>query len=502
MKKTLKRLAVVSLAVMMALSMSVSAFAVEELGGDNSMKEKPDDETGEVISKAGVKQNGQDVTEGEGAQEKSVRGTYTALDNTVRIDKEIIIFNTRSQNTIVYLPNVKYSYTIEPATVADGKTITDEYELTSVIRSGNAEALSTTAATVEFSNTQGIKTGNTTISNATYVTTNTNGAVAAGYFDISFDPTKFTKPGVYRYKITEAEDTKTRALAGVIKGADASKYKDERFLDVYVQNKDGGGYEIYGYALYEGTKDDEFNARENGDIKEITAKTNGFVSDKNDGKSQTYSTSENDVDLYLTSNVKVQKHTTGAMADKNNDFPFQIVIKNDTIKGDPAISYQSDLTTDGSEATGQVNTRVSMASGTATIGAAAATSDIKLKDGEFIYIYGIPGKNAASTVLVKEYNNTDDTYTVSAKYDNAAKDVKCGSDTGASVEMAKAATAELNAAQTIDITKVQDLAEITNQLDSISPTNVVMRYAPYLFMAAAAVLILLLLKRRKSEEEE
>ena len=43
--------------------------------------------------------------------------------------------------------------------------------------------------------------------------------------------------------------------------------------------------------------------------------------------------------------------------------------------------------------------------------------------------------------------------------------------------------------------------EVANNLDSISPTNVVMRFAPYLFILGGAVVLLAVSRRRKAEQE-
>ena len=503
-RKHIRTLSTLLLAIAMIFTMGMSVFAeegIEELGADNSMITQPTDETSNVISKGGVKQNGEDVVE----NGTSTHGDFTALKNTVRIDKEIIIFNTRAKDTIVYLPNVKYNYAIAPVDVPTGagtKHNTDEYNLSGTIYKGEADALTTTSADVSFSNTAGIKTGNTIISNDIYVTTKTSGVAAAGYFDISFNPAKFARPGIYRYKITESEDsTLTRANAGVIKGNTEANYKDDRFLDVYVKNNAAGtSFDIYGYVLYEGASDDSFSAKNDNGYNDLTAKTNGFVSNKNDDSGQSYSSTEDDVDLYLTSNVKIMKKIEGAMGDKGHEFPFQAVIHNETITSDPIISYQ-ELLKDGVEDTSVVNNPVTMTGGTATIGAADADSGIKLKDQEFLYVYGIPGKNAASTVQATEFNDTTDVYSVSAKYNTEAKKVQSEEKVDTVVTMDLGKTAAYEKAQTINISEEKDDVEITNKLNSISPTNVVMRFAPYLFILGGAMMLLVTSRRRKAEQE-
>jgi len=153
------------------------------------------------------------------------------------------------------------------------------------------------------------------------------------------------------------------------------------------------------------------------------------------------------------------------------------------------------------EDTSVVNNPVTMTGGTATIGAADADSGIKLKDQEFLYVYGIPGKNVASTVQATEFNDTTDVYSVSAKYNTEAKKVQSEEKVDTVVTMDLGKTAAYEKAQTINISEEKDDVEITNKLNSISPTNVVMRFAPYLFILGGAMMLLVTSRRRKAEQE-
>lgn len=490
-KSLLRKVIAITLALTVALTMGMNVFAADQtdLGEDKS--HKPSDNN-KVISKDGVLEDGADV----GGTDAGQYGVYQGVGNTVTLYKDIVIFNTRTDNTDVYLPNIKFEYAVSAVTPAENKTITDEYGLKGTIHEGVADAAPSDPASVEYNNTTatGIKQEGTGDA-VKKVTTNTNGVAARGSFDLTFDPSKFTKPGVYRYKVTETPASGfSRDTAGVTNDT----YHDYRYLDVYVQNKEGGGYEIYGFVLFESTnKDTEFDAKD----APLTAKTNGFVSDKFDKQSEAYSKTEKGVDIYETSNVKISKAITGAMADKNNKFPFKATVANGTITKDPIISYKvvangGELTTTGN------NPTKTMTGGTAVIGSATATvaDGMELKDKDYVYIYGVPGKNAASNVVAEEYNNTDEVYKVSAKYDTT--DLKIvASTTGTVADMNAKATAKNQTAQDLDITKAEDELAVTNNLAAISPTNVVTRYAPFLLILAAAILLLVLRRRSRSSEE-
>ncbi len=509
MKSKFKALSTVLLAIIMVFAMSISAFAASgdgsNLGTDNSIN--PDNSG--IISNGGVREDGRDSGEKD-ANNNATHGLFNGVGNTVTLDKEIVIFNTRSTDTVVYLPNIRYEYTVAAVDVNNAtgseKYITDEYGNKGAINDGVAAAINNSGTPyVEFNNgatgTAGISGTGMTAVTTPYVTTKTDGFAAEGHFNLTFDPTKFSKPGIYRYSVTEAPASGfSKAAAGII---DNGTYNSVRYLDVYVQNKsDNSGLEIYGYVCFEDIQDKEFTANPG---TAITTKTNGFVSEKNDTIKNVYSKTEEGVDIYETSNVKVQKVITGAMADKTHTFPFEAVLDTVNITKDPIVCYVK--VAKGVTETTTANTNpTTLTGGDGIIGAASASGTLKLGDEEFIYIYGIPGKTTAtstgeSKVLVKEFNDTSEVYTVTGTYDTADKEMKSGSDIGNSVKMNASATGEFNAAQTILINNEKDDVVVTNKLNSVSPTNVVMRYAPYLFILGAGILLLVMSRRRRSEEE-
>lgn len=494
----IKRVGALALAAVMTMGMSASVFASSaDLGEDKSLV---DDST--VISKAGVNQNGTGVdSDNDGTNESA---TYTAVGNTISIDKEIVIFNTNTSGTVVYLPNITYNYTIAPATVASDKHITDEFGISGTIYSGdlkNNTALQTTSASVVYANTtntNGITDG--TDNNITYVKTNDDGIAARGSFDIRFDPTKYPHAGVYRYLITEIADN--RQTAAVVN----NNYNNTRYLDVYVKNSDSGDtLEIYGYVLFEGTADSEFGALNSG-VAEKT-KTNGFVSDKYDTEGQEYSNTEEDVDIYNTANLKIEKQVSGALADKTNEFPFQAVITTNAT-ANPIISYVYDEEENAPNGSNVVETTKTLSNGVGKIGAAnATTADIfTLKHNDYIYIYGIPynqvtavANNGTTTavdtgasVVVTEYNNTTDTYAPTATYNDTTTMLSNTTLT---------ATNTVNTTATLNVKKTtEDVLIVTNSLDAVSPTNVVLRFAPFIIMAAFALVLFVVFRRQRDEK--
>lgn len=504
--KTLRKIGAIVLAIMMIAVVGLaSASAVEETSQDTNKKTdgKPN-----PLSSAGVV----DGTTSDGTK---ITGA-TAQDNTVRIFKEIVMFNAKANTpkTVVYLPNITYNYTIAGANVTDNsKYITDEFGSKILIQDGVDAALSTKTASVAYSATNGISSTSgsasaVTISTTPYISTNTAGEVARGYFDITFDVTKFPHAGVYRYVITEATTgTNDRAAAGIYN----YEYTNTRYLDVYVMNdptetEGADTYQIYGYVLFDGTADTEFNGKTaTADLTQSTSgKTNGFVSNTKDGATGGYTPNEDDVDLYYTYNLKIEKQVDGALGDKTNEFPFQVDFTNSTITTAAKFTYRYD-SVDGSSAEPTTKT---FSSGTATIGSATATvaDSFSLKDDEYIYVYGIPSyaynsytgvTPVLTTAVVTEYNNTYDIYKVGATFNNTQDATLVGTAT-----MASTATAATTSTDSL-ITTDMDVFVVTNTIDAVSPTGYVTRFAPYvLILIGGVALLIIAIKRRKHTEEE
>ncbi|MBS6396068.1 MAG: hypothetical protein KH452_02780 [Clostridiales bacterium] len=120
---------------------------------------------------------------------------------------------------------------------------------------------------------------------------------------VDFANVTFTKPGIYRYVITEESTNNT----------DITNDKTAvRYLDVYVVN-DGNGYKIASQALFSG------NAT---DVPTKDGNSYKYAS-KNDGFTNTYTTYE----------LTLDKTVTGTMGDKGNLFKFTINFTNGPANG-------------------------------------------------------------------------------------------------------------------------------------------------------------------------
>ena len=117
-----------------------------------------------------------------------------------------------------------------------------------------------------------------------------------------------------------------------------------------------------------------------------------------------------------------------------------------------------------------------------------------LGNGKTLIIKGLP---TTAKFEVSETNPTTDKYEATATVANIT-----GATAVSKAELAGGA--ELAVVTGGDIAKASDAVtiDVTNELGTISPTNVVMRFAPYLFILGAAIVLLVMMRRRKTHNAE
>lgn len=444
MKNTLKKLGAIALVLMLMMSLSVNAFA------DNA-----------------VLNNGIAGDQNDNASKQ---------ENTILILKELKVYNTTGGN--IYLPTVGYTYTITSETVANTTTVTDGHAHQGLVYAGDVSALDAASKTVSFSATT--TSGYGADGSAATITQPTAAAVAGtsyyGGFTVTVTPDTLGHPGIFRYKITEAEDaTNTLAKAGVVHQND--NYQAVRYLDVYVRravatDSVSSTYVVYGYVLWTPTSEQNQNTS----IPTVT-KESGWVGD-------------NGGDEYNTYNLVVTKAITGNLADKNHQFPFQVVFTSPNATA-ATIHYTA---TNGTPATQTTATLSSAA--TTTIGALSNSSALKLKDQGSVTFYGIP---AGVTATVQEMNDTYDVYT--AKATITANTAQTYTDNAVQAGANATIISNLdNATTTAAVGTADTKTEWTNEMTVVSPTGVVMRVAPYALMLIGGLVLLVISRRRKAEE--
>jgi hypothetical protein len=445
-------------------------------------------------------------------------------DNSFSIKKEILLFNV--DNSQILDPNVVYTYTVSAVNVTDGETTVTGYVLgdnskttSAVVKDGISGAVTIqgrkenaitghdgAAATVtgEAGTTTTITFGG---DNGTKHTTKDEGAsiassdtqVTTGYIDVSVNEAAIYAagkgPGIYRYKISDTTAPETLTASGITR---QDNYITDLYLDIYVKNNTSNdGYKVYGYVLFKEGATPGVNT----DL-DILFSSGTSESVKVDG--YTVLSEVSLVDSYHTYNVEVSKTTTGDLADKRNNFPFQVDLTNIVITSQDDFYYV--ITKDGSKLD-EVKTSLAN-NGSKTIGSASSTvaDNLALQDGDKILITGLP---VSTKIDVTEYNNTYDLYTASAKdeseavlnMDNTVASGAAASDV-ASVPLATIQTASIHTLKDIDYTDSKDIVAITNNIETISPTGYVARIAPYALILIAGIALLIVAKKRKPAKEE
>ena len=440
--KHLKKISSIFLALIMVLAMGTSVFATDDQAG--------------TLKNNGVVKN----------------ADHSSVGTTLSIPKGITVYGSLDK---VYGPTITYSYTIAPVDPVTGAKIIDFNNVEHIVVAGptGSASLSEDNMTAEFtSSEQTLKNGSVEITDD---------------ITVSIDTTKFLKPGVYRYVITDTTQTSALFAAGITRPDD---YNTKRYLDVYVKyNSDETAFEVYGYVLNDANlatiegKDDQ-------PLEWVTpeAKSSGFIA-----SSETSGTGKG-TDEYHTIDVNVTKLVTGSMGDKTNEFPFPIAVSNS------GLYYYS------GEAASEPKSVSSLTSGAGT----SITGNLKNED--VFYIYGL---NPKATVTYAEKNNTADVYNLTVKdskdnFVNDPDEVKLEKRAieGNAVLSTKALTvsnydADNSTTSVKAVIAASDNKAIsfTNDLSEISPTNVVMRFAPYLFILGGAMMLLVASRRRKSDQE-
>lgn len=255
------------------------------------------------------------------AEEGSTTPHLPVNDNKVTIASKL----TMDENAMV--PNVMFNYSIAPAS---------KNELTSTggmpVTAGVDGAVSLSPASVNYSDE---KLNHENAGGTTTITAQLSAVL---------DASKFTAPGIYRYKITQTPPE--------LDGLDVAH--EELFLDVYVENGNAG-LVANGCTLS--------TAAGSGD------KTSGF---------------EN---KYVTHKLTIEKVVDGNQGDKNKDFDFTV-----TIKGADGEAYKYATVKGGTTTPNEIKA----ASGTAI--------SVRLKNGESVIFYGLSSEDKF-TVTEADYRS-------------------------------------------------------------------------------------------------
>ena len=265
--------------------------------------------------------------------------------------------------------------------------------------------------------------------------------------DVTFDfsEVNFTEAGIYRYNVTET-------LGETNVGADIAIDVDNEntgayILDVYVQKESNGGFTPFAYVL---SKDG--------------AMTEDF------GNDETTATYQNKVDRitneYTTYDLTVSKTIVGDMAANSFDFTIDLA-------GVPAdVIFRQD------------NTDFE--------GGADVALTAKLGNEQSTTITGLP---STVSYKIQEAVNQLEGYQVEVAVNNESAGAQYSwiGDEGSAEAFGSSDAAVIG--------KFDTKVDYTNTLNNISPTGLVLRYAPYILILAAGIALVVIAVRRKSRED-
>lgn len=281
---------------------------------------------------------------------------YTAIPGTTTAFNKNLVVDSTAQ-----IPAVEFGFTIEAGTPVAATA--DTMEILAGPVTANAPTVENAVFTSGMTTTAGTPTDDT----------DTTKKFATDSVTVDFTGVEFTKPGVYRYVITEQANT----LSGVTNDADATRY-----LDVFVVYENDA-LAVSSYAL-------------RADATNISLSTGEYATDAG-VKSSGYTNSMASHDLEFA------KAITGNQADKNKQFKFTLAITDANpglytveVSRDDVVKSDSNVTANAGEYTITV-----AADGT-------CTAYFYLADGDTVKVLDLPeGYGYTVTEAPEDYDSTE-----------------------------------------------------------------------------------------------
>ncbi len=392
--------------------------------------------------------------------------------NVVNIPKGISFRYDASGQVYFYPPDITYHYTIAPAAPPTGTA------------NGGVAVMPGPADSASI-------TGQPTFTSAERQLHNTGDEVIK-YITVTIDPTKFTKPGIYRYIITDETPISDLYNAGIVRKGDTPSlsYVPTRYLDVYVNSaSDDSTLEVGSYVL----------TTTNETTYDTAGKSIGYLDADNNG-----------FDSYRNYATMLKKVVSGSMGDRTHDFPFTVTIDND---GKPY--HYIKYTIEGAGRGTRVNATDSHWVFVGENSVPELTS-ITLKHNEALVVRGL---YAHANFYYTETNDTAETYKVAVDY---IKDGTGGGETDENyvAETVVAPTGTLsygsasapilvsdyetyNSTTSVSYSAVPQkgrIVQFTNKINAISPTGIILRFIPFVVLAGFAGLLLVLAGKTKRKE--
>ena len=265
---------------------------------------------------------------------------------------------------------------------------------------------------------------------------------------VDFSSVTYAQPGIYRYVISVAQGENNETKDDITLDSNGAGTKGTNYLDVYVQ-RINDSLQITNYIL----------------MKDVETPT---YSGENASRTVVYS---NKIDTithtYKTYTLTITKTVNGSMA--KSDYTFTVALN---VPGG-ALAKGAD----GGYATGTTSSTVDLGKTTPSV-----------------TLEGLP---SASTYAIKEAVALIEGYQVTVTDDNSNV-----TNVNALYKAIGTDGYGFEAADAVKLGAVDVNVGFTNTLEAISPTGVILRFAPYVFMLAAGAALLVLSRRRRMSEED
>ena len=355
---------------------------------------------------------------------------------------------------------------------------TPKTAFTYTIANGTAVDATATTPKIEAGVTDGAKFADAAAGKASFVVNDTEKTKT---LTITLDPSKFGAAGIYRYTLTQTALSTAQTAIGIT--ADEHEVK---YLDLYVEGA-GDAKKITNVILSNSNAAPTITPKADPEKDEAaygTNKVDGFVNKfgKEDPDDPVDPSNPDGPKKVKNYEITLSKTVDGDLGDKDNPFEFTLNVKNTISDADTDLNG---LTVNYTSTTGYDGAANAAASGTLTVQDAAYT--VKLKHGETLVLKGVP---STIEIDLKENVAAAEGY----KITSVVTDLK--DKTEANVAAGSADTT--GSKGTVD--GKDGSIQYTNTRKAVSPTGVVVRFAPYILMAGGAVILLLANKRQKEHE--
>lgn len=340
------------------------------------------------------------------------------------------------------------------------------------IQNGSAVAATASSPAIYAGVADGVKLPTSAVTDAWDQVNSTESTDTIG---LTFDATKFSHAGIYRYILTETALTNEQTAIGISDGDTAntpSHTTNTLYLDVYV-GEVNNNLAVTGAVLFDTIEQPTLSdtaVSGTNNLATYNHKIDGFYNS------------------YTSYSLTIRKTVTGASGDTEKFFPFILGL----LYTEPATNDDTNTTILGQNVTvtatngSTVGTSYTM---NTTSGTQVTYDDITIKNGGTVTITGL---SKTAVVKLRENIEAGEGYNITSSVTGMGSSAGITSAVHNETDFTTVGT--VNGSSNADIT-------YTNNRASISPTGVALRFTPYIILAIAATFLLIIARRKKDNKD-